>query len=98
MQAYVGTIVVRYPAGFVNKNADDWIPVRTGDLRVDQLNSVVDCDLLGNFAHAIRNRFDVHANCRPKEKVGANPPDKTSALPSKLAIIGKGNCIGKPPT
>jgi hypothetical protein len=54
---------------------------------MNQLEAVVYGDSLGDFPDSFCNRPGVHCrfekvnfDCRPKEKVGANPPDENAVL------------------
>ena len=74
MQAHFRTILVSYAVGLVNKDTDDRLVIRPGDFGVYEFQSVVDSSTRLDPINTLRK------STRPKEKVGANPPDDTAAL------------------
>ena len=94
VETHFRTILVSYAVWLVNKDADDWLVIRSGDFRMNQFQSVIDCYSFGDCLHSLLNRTgphpDLRKSSRPKEKVGANPPDDTAALRASRELYGKG--------
>src|SRR5258705_4079212 len=78
----------------INENPNNRFVRGTSNLRVHQLEAVVDCHPFSDFLNPSCNRSVCHHHpqgvCRPKEKVGANPPDKTLCLRASWELYGKG--------
>src|SRR2546426_657467 len=85
---------MRYTSRLVNENANNRLAVRPGDLRMHQFEPVVDGNSVGDLPNSLFNRPGAHCglrkSTRPKEKVGANPPDETAVLRASCELYGKG--------
>jgi hypothetical protein len=90
------TIFVSYTTWFVNENSNNRFVVRSGDLTMNQLESVVDGDSLGE--PSIRSAIDlgfiaVSKNGRlstvTQRKSGHSPPDETAVLRASEELYGK---------
>src|ERR1700730_1149219 len=81
MKTHCRAIFVSYTPRLVNEDSDNRFVFRARHLRVHQFQPLVNCDPLGKFLNSFFNRIRTHAPLRevsrPKEKVGANPPDET---------------------
>ena len=63
------------------------------NLGMNQFKTVVDCDSVRDLSDSLFNRPGAHCglrkSTRPKEKVGANPPDETAVLRASCELYGK---------
>src|SRR4029453_4352146 len=93
MQNHFRAIVVGNTLRLINENTNNWLVLGASNLNMNQLHAVVDCHLFSDCLNPLRNRILCHFHprevCCPKEKVGANPPDKNPCLRASCGLYGK---------
>ena len=94
MNADIGAIFVGYTVRLINENSDNRLVFGTCHFGMHEFQTVVDCHLFSQLMNAFGNRLFTHwANLgpasRPKEKVGANPPDETPCFEQAVNYRGR---------